>query len=166
MATPSKVNTIPISGRAGATIGGLVTLIVFVVGLFWAKWMPYAAKALRAQRTHHWSGSSILAVGGVRTGDGPTWHAATTFFHSYFSSIWQALLVALLISASVQALLPRSWLPRALNRRRLISSALAGGVASMPSMMCTWRPLRLPSRCGAMAQAPPQPLPTGSEIRC
>jgi uncharacterized protein len=53
MATPSKVNTIPISGRAGATIGVLVTLIVFVVGLFWAKWMPYTAKALRAQRTHH-----------------------------------------------------------------------------------------------------------------
>jgi uncharacterized membrane protein YraQ (UPF0718 family) len=50
----------------------------------------------------------------VRTGDAPTWHAATTFFHAYFSSIWQALVVALLISASVQAFLPRSWLPRVL----------------------------------------------------
>jgi uncharacterized protein len=119
------------------TIGVLVTLAVFVAGLLWAKWMPYAAKALRAQRTHHWSGSSILTVGGVRAGDGPTWHAAATFFHAYFLSIWQALVVALLISASVQVLLPRSWLPRALNRRRLVSSALAGGVASMPSMMCT-----------------------------
>jgi uncharacterized protein len=137
MAPPLKVNTIRISGRAGATIGILVTLVVFVAGLLWAKWMPYAAKGLTVQRTHHWSGSSILAVGGVRSGDGPTWHAATTFSHTYFSSIWQALVVALLISASVQALLPQSWLPRALNRRRLISSALAGGVASMPSMMCT-----------------------------
>jgi uncharacterized membrane protein YraQ (UPF0718 family) len=103
----------------------------------WAKWMPYGAKALRAQRTHHWSGSSILTVGGVRAGDGPTWHAATTFFYAYFLSIWQALVAALLISASVQALTPRSWLPRMLNRRRLISSAVAGGVASMQSMMCT-----------------------------
>jgi uncharacterized protein len=137
MAMPLKVNTIRVQGRAGVTMGVLVTVAVFVAGLLWAKWMPYAAKALRAQQTHHWSGSSVLTVGGARTGDGPSWHAATTFFHAYFSSIWPALVVALLISASVQALMPRSWLPRMLNRRRLISSALAGGVASMPSMMCT-----------------------------
>jgi uncharacterized protein len=73
----------------------------------------------------------------VRPGDHPSWHAATTFFHAYVSSIWPALVVALLISASVQALLPRSWLPRVLNRRRLVSSGLAGGIAGMPSMMCT-----------------------------
>ena len=134
MAAPLRVNTIRIPGVA---VGVVITLAVFVTGLLWAKWMPYAAKALRAQRTHHWSGSNILTVGGVHTGDGPTWHAATTFFHAYFLSIWQALVAALLISASIQALIPRSWLPRVLNRRRLISSALAGGVASMPSMMCT-----------------------------
>jgi uncharacterized protein len=137
MATPLKVNTIGIQGRAAVTMGVVVTSAVFFAGLLWAKWVPYAGKALRAQRSHHWSGSSILTVGGVRAGDGPTWHAATMFFHAYFLSIWQALVAALLISASVQALLPRSWLPRVLNRRRLISSALAGGVASMPSMMCT-----------------------------
>ncbi|WAC89676.1 permease [Mycobacterium sp. Aquia_213] len=124
-------------GRTSVTIGVLVTLGVFVVGLLWAKWTPYVGKALAAQRTHHWSGSSILAVGGVRAGDAPTWHAATTFFHAYFASIWPALVVALLISSSVQALVPRAWLPRVLNRRGLVSSALAGGVASTPSMMCT-----------------------------
>lgn len=132
-----NANAVRPAGRAGVTLGVLVASVVFVVGLIWAKWMPYLAKALTAQRTHHWSGSSILAVGGVRAGDGPTWHAATTFFHVYFLSIWPALVVALLISASVQALVPRSWLPRVLNRRHLGSSALAGGVASMPSMMCT-----------------------------
>ncbi|WP_118914734.1 permease [Mycobacterium shigaense] len=124
-------------GRATVAIGVLFTVAVFVVGLLWAKWAPYLAKALKAQRTRHWSGSSILGVGGVHPGDGPTWHAATTFFTTYLSSIWPALLVALLISASVQALVPRSWLPRVLNRRHLISSALAGGAAGMPSMMCT-----------------------------
>lgn len=123
--------------RRGVTIGVLVTLGVFVLGLLWAKWTPYLAKALTAQRTRHWSGSNILAVGGVRAGDGPTWHAATTFFHAYAAAIWPALVVALLISASVQALVPPAWLPRLLNRRGLVSSALAGGVASMPSMMCT-----------------------------
>src|ERR1700739_3203191 len=137
MAGPLRVNAIGSQGRVGIAMGVVVTSAVFLAGLLWAKWVPYAAKALKAQRTHHWSGSSILSVGGVRAGDAPTWHAATTFFHAYSSSIWQALVVALLISASVQALLPRSWLPRVLNRRHLISSALAGGVASMPSMMCT-----------------------------
>jgi hypothetical protein len=64
-------------------------------------------------------------------------HAATSFFHVYLASIWPALVAALLISASVQALVPRSWLTRLLNRRWQASSALAGGIASMPSMMCT-----------------------------
>lgn len=137
MTAGSKVGAVRIQRRIGLVIGVLVTLGVFVVGLIWAKWAPYVGKALAAQRTHHWSGSTILAVGGVRAGDGPTWHAATSFFHAYFSSIWPALVVALLLSASVQALLPRAWLPRVLNRRRLVSSGLVAGVASMPSMMCT-----------------------------
>lgn len=137
MAASLGVNAIRGRDRTGVAIGVALTLGVFVAGLLWAKWMPYTAKALRAQRTHHWSGSNILAVGGVRAGDGPTWHAATTFFHAYFLSIWQALLAALLISASIQALMPPSWLPRLLNRRGVISSALAGGAAGMPSMMCT-----------------------------
>jgi uncharacterized protein len=134
---PLSVNTIRAPGRGTVAIGAAVTLAVFVAGLLWAKWLPYAAKALKAQHTHHWSASNILTVGGVRAGDGPTWQAATTFFHAYFLSIWQALVVALLVSASVQALIPRKWLPRTLNRRGVMSSALAGGVAGMPSMMCT-----------------------------
>src|SRR6266702_274807 len=92
-----------IQGRVRVTTGVLIALAVFVVGLLWAKWTPYIAKALAAQRTHRWPGSSILAVGGVRAGEAPTWHAATAFFHAYFASIWPALAVALLISASVQA---------------------------------------------------------------
>jgi uncharacterized membrane protein YraQ (UPF0718 family) len=136
VAAPLSVNAIRAPRRGAVAIGVAVTVVVFVAGLVWAKWLPYAAKTLKAQRSHHWPAPNILAVGGVRAGDGPTWHAATTFFHAYFLSIWQALVVALLVGASVQALLPRSWLPRALNRRGVLSSALAGGLASMPSMMC------------------------------
>ncbi|WP_156689315.1 permease [Mycobacterium sp. Marseille-P9652] len=124
-------------GRRGGAIGVGVALAVFVAGLAWAKWSPYAAKAFALRRHHHWSASNILTTGGVRAGDRPTWHAATTFFHAYLSSIWPALVVALLISASAQALVPRTWFPRLFNRRRVLSSALAGAVASTPSMMCT-----------------------------
>ncbi|MEE6177636.1 permease [Mycobacterium sp. 050134] len=130
-------NARDVRSRAGLAVGVGVTLMVFVAGLAWAKWTPYAAKALKARRTHHWPGSDILTTGGVRPGDDPTWHAATTFFHAYLSSIWPALVVALLMSASVQALVPPTWLPRLLNRRHVLSSAFAGAVASTPSMMCT-----------------------------
>ncbi|OBH00073.1 permease [Mycobacterium sp. E3247] len=134
---PLKGKEIHIGRRGGVAFGVSVALAVFVAGLLWAKWLPYAAKAAAAHRSRHWPGSSILTVGGVHAGDRPTWHAATTFFHAYVSSIWPALIVALLISASVQALMPRAWLPRALNRRHPVSSGLAGGLAGMPSMMCT-----------------------------
>lgn len=137
MATPLKSKTIRSWRQPDVALGVIFTLAVFVAGLLWAKWLPYLTKALKAQRTHHWSASSILGVGGVHAGDHPTWHAATTFFHAYVSSIWPALVVALLISASVQALMPRAWLPQVFNRRGPVSSALVGGVASMPSMMCT-----------------------------
>lgn len=134
---PLKGNAIHADPRGNVAIGVFIALTLFVAGLLWAKWLPYAGKAAGAHRTHHWSGSSVLTVGGVHTGDRPTWHAAATFFHAYVSSIWPALVVALLISASVQALIPRPWLPRVLNRHGRLSSALAGGVAGMPSMMCT-----------------------------
>jgi uncharacterized protein len=137
MATPLEVNAIRGRRQPKVAVGVFFALAVFLAGLLWAKWAPYLAKAVRAQHTHHWSASSILGVGGVHAGDRPTWGAATTFFHAYVSSIWPALVVALLISASIQALLPRTWLPLVFNRRGPVSSGLVGGVASMPSMMCT-----------------------------
>ncbi|WP_197377184.1 permease [Mycolicibacterium baixiangningiae] len=126
-----------VASRRTVAAGVAITVGVLVAGLCWAKWTPYLGKAMTAARTHEWSGKDILGVGGVRAGDAPTWSAATSFIEAYVLSIWPALVVALLLSACVQALVPRTWLPRLLNRRRLVSTALAGGAASMPSMMCT-----------------------------
>ncbi|WP_422742799.1 permease [Mycobacterium sp. WMMD1722] len=123
--------------RRALLAGVAVTAAVMVAGLTWAKWMPYLGKAMSAARTHDWPAKDILAVGGVRAGDGPSWAAATSFFHAYALAILPALVVALLVSACVQAFVPRSWLPRLLNRRGLLSTAAAGGLASMPTMMCT-----------------------------
>ncbi|MBO0875241.1 MAG: permease [Pseudonocardia sp.] len=120
-----------------AIVGTLLAVAVFLAVLLWSKWAPYVGKAIGAWRDHGWSGSNILAVGGVRPGDAPSWHAATSFLSAYASAVWQALLAALLISASMQALVPGSWIRRLLNRRGRFASALAGGVASTPSMMCT-----------------------------
>lgn len=122
--------------RRATVAGAAVTLLVAGAGLTWAKWMPYVGKALHAAHTGQWSGSDILHTGGVTAGDGPSWHAATTFFTAYVGAIWPALVVALVLSACVQAFLPRSWLPAVLNRRHPVSSAAAGAAAGMPSMMC------------------------------
>jgi uncharacterized protein len=122
--------------RRATAIGVGVTLVVALAGLTWAKWEPYLHKAFAAAQTHAWPGSGILTTGGVRAGDAPSWHAASTFFAAYVGAIWPALVVALLLSACVQAFIPRTWLPKLMNRRRLVSSAAVGGVAGMPSMMC------------------------------
>lgn len=136
MVASSNAATASVGSRRAVTAGVLVTVVVVIAGLAWAKWLPYVGRAFAAARTHHWSGSDVLGVGGVRAGDAPSWHAAVTFLHAYVAAIWPALLVAMLISACVQALVPRSWLPRLLNRHGAVSSAAVGGVASMPSMMC------------------------------
>ncbi|WNG85311.1 permease [Mycobacterium sp. ITM-2016-00317] len=90
-----------------------------------------------------------------RGGDAPSWHAATTFFHAYVGAIWPALLVALLLSACVQAFVPRSWLPRLLNRSNPFTSAVSGGAAGMPSMMCACcaAPVAVTLRRGGVNQA-------------
>jgi uncharacterized membrane protein YraQ (UPF0718 family) len=123
--------------RRIAAAGVLLALVVAVAALLWAKWLPYEAKVATLSGTHTWSGTSVLAVGGVQPGDAPSWHAATTFFTTYLQAIWKALVAALLISAAVQAFVPRAWLLRLLNRPGRLRSAAVGGLVSTPSMMCT-----------------------------
>ncbi len=124
--------------RPDVAIGVSVTAAVFVVGLLWAKWAALRGqgRAGRADRTAGREPASSPSAGcapaTVRPGTPPRRSFTPTFRRS-----GRLCVVALFVSASVQALLPRTWLPRVLNRRRLLSSALAGGAAAMPSMMCT-----------------------------
>ncbi|MBC3192813.1 permease [Pseudonocardia sp. C8] len=120
-----------------AVVGVLLAAVLFVVVLLWSKWLPYTAQAVRVWDLGTWSGTNVWGAGGVRPGDPPSWHAATSFVVAYGQAVWKALLAALLISAALQALVPRGWMPRLLNRRSRLASALAGGLGSTPSMMCT-----------------------------
>jgi uncharacterized membrane protein YraQ (UPF0718 family) len=118
-------------------VAAIVAALVIAVGtLLWSKWLPYQARVRELSAGHTWSGSSILRAGGVQAGDPPSWSAATTFTWAYLQAVWKALVAALLISAAVQALIPRGWLLRVLNRRSRAAGALAGGLAATPSMMC------------------------------
>ncbi|AGL16825.1 permease [Actinoplanes sp. N902-109] len=123
--------------RVRLAVGVAVAAALAVGLLLWAKWWPYAAKVPGLAASGAWPGSDILRVGGVEAGDAPSWGAATSFTRAYGEAVWRALLAALLISAALQTLVPRSWLLRVLNRRGVLRSALAGGLAGTPSMMCT-----------------------------
>lgn len=115
----------------------VVAALVAVAVLLWSKWIPYAGRTLDALASSTWDGSDVLAVGGVRPGDSPSWQAGVSFVVAYGQAVWKALVAALLIGAAVQSLVPHGWLLRMLNRRGRVASAFAGGLAGTPSMMCT-----------------------------
>ncbi len=111
-------------------------VIVFVaavgLGLYYVKWMPYFNRAFVAA-THHSIGASIL-TGKDTAPPAVGWQAAWSYTIAYFKSVWQAVILGLLIGSGVQALLPCSWLMRVLGHPRFASTAIAG-LASVPSMM-------------------------------
>ncbi|HEY1699926.1 MAG TPA: permease [Trebonia sp.] len=118
-------------------IAGLVVLaIVFIAGLAWAKWIPYGHKASAISVTHAWPGTSMFADSG-KPGSAPTLSGAWHFTWTYFQEVWEGFLVALVVAAVFDALVPRSWLLTVLNRRTSLGQAVAGSVAALPSLMCT-----------------------------
>lgn len=130
--------TTPGTGNRRVLIIGIgVTVLIAVAALLWSKWVPYTIKLAQISGTGAYPGSSILTVGGVEAGDPPSWGAALSFTAAYSSAVWKALLTALLIAAAMQTLVPRQWLLRVLDRPGRLGSAMAGGLASTPTMMCT-----------------------------
>ncbi|HEU0230921.1 MAG TPA: permease [Burkholderiaceae bacterium] len=114
--------------------GIAVFLLLAVVGLFYVKWSPYYDRAFVAAQMHS-IGQSMLTAG-ADTVPAPSLRAALDYAWAYGRSIWQALLLGLLLGSAMQALLPahlvRKWLGAASNR-----SVLAATLLSVPSMMCT-----------------------------
>lgn len=131
---------VPDAERRRAILTGLVGVavlaVVLVLGLVWAKWLPYLAKAGTLSDTRSWSGSPIFSAAG-HAGAAPSVAGALHFARDYGEAIWRALLVALLVAAAVDALVPRNWLLAVVGRRGRGAQVLSGGLASLPSMMCT-----------------------------
>lgn len=110
-----------------------VALLVAAVGLTWAKWVPYSERAVGIANSGRYPGKSLLTAG---AGESPL-ARAWDFTWTYTQAIWPALLVALVISACVDVLVPREWMLRVLKRRTSLGGSVAGGLAAMPGMMCT-----------------------------
>lgn len=117
-------------------IGIGIFAIIFTAVLFWSKWAPYTEKALTTSESRTWDGSVIFDASGP-AGTAPTVAGAWEFTLAYSSSVWRAAVAGLLIAAAIDALVPRTWLLRFLNRRTGPGQAIAGGLTSLPSMMCT-----------------------------
>jgi uncharacterized membrane protein YraQ (UPF0718 family) len=114
----------------------LVLAALLVAGMLWAKWVPYARKASGLADTHSWAGGAIFSKSG-EAGAAPSLSGAWHFTTAYFKSVWHAALVALLVAAAIDALVPRAWLLKVMNRRTAFGQALAGGSVALPSLMCT-----------------------------
>ncbi|MCD1287041.1 permease [Brevibacterium sp. GP-SGM9] len=114
-------------------VGLGVLAAVLVIGLSWSKWMPYWDKAWTMSQTSVWDGTPLFDAAGETISLAGAWD----FTLVYFTAVWKALLVALLIAAAIDALVPRDWLLRLMNRRSHTGQALVGAALSTPSMMCT-----------------------------
>lgn len=114
--------------------GIFLFFLVAVSGLFWAKWEPYYHKILTVAEKHS-LGKSIL-TGQASEMPAPSWEAAWAYSVTYFSAIWKALLVAMILASLVQVLLPRDWLERTLGKASF-GNTVKGGLLSLPGMMCT-----------------------------
>ncbi|WP_210651092.1 permease [Nocardioides sp. SYSU D00065] len=118
--------------RAG--IAGLLALtVVFTVGFAWSKWVPYWDRTLALDAVPAWPSPPIFDA----AGDVPSLRGTWDFTVAYLDAVWRAVLVGLLVAAAVDALVPRGWVTRVLNRRSPVGQAAAGGAASLPSMMCS-----------------------------
>jgi uncharacterized membrane protein YraQ (UPF0718 family) len=116
-----------------AILGLAVFAALLIAGLLWAKWVPYEHRLGVISSTDAYPGSSLLDAAGA-AGDGPSLRAGWDFTTAYMRAIWPALLVAIVVAAAIQALLPRRWLLAVLTGRL---GSVRGGLAALPTMMCT-----------------------------
>ncbi|WP_180982383.1 permease [Methylocella silvestris] len=114
--------------------GWMTFLLIAIAGLFYVKWFPYYNRAFVAAETHS-IGQSIL-MGKASGPPAPSLDSALGYAFAYGKAIWQAMVLGLLLGSAVQALIPANWVAKALGRTGF-GSVAAGGLLSIPGMMCT-----------------------------
>ncbi|MGH9045404.1 MAG: permease [Acidimicrobiales bacterium] len=123
--------------RRALAVAAVVLAGTAAAGLTWAKWYPYAEKLGKLWDTRVCHGPSIHSTGADATKTAPTWHAAWSFTVAYGQDIWVALVVAIVIAAAMEALVPRQRIVSLLTRRSALGGTLLGGLVALPAMMCT-----------------------------
>ncbi|MDQ2871562.1 MAG: hypothetical protein M3R35_00360 [Candidatus Eremiobacteraeota bacterium] len=114
-------------------VGGLLLFAALaVIGLFFVKWMPYWNKAHLAAHAHA-IGASIVS-GKSATPPAVGLPSAIAYGLAYFKAVWEALVLALILGATVQVFVPRRWLHRLIGAPNARSAAVAGAL-SLGGMM-------------------------------
>lgn len=109
-------------------------LAIALAGFAWVKWLPYYAKAFVAYSERNIGASILGGAEGVLPQ--PSWQAALDYAFSYGNSIWQAMVLGLVLGSGLKVLLPAPWISTALGRLGLRSTVL-GTLLALPCMMCT-----------------------------
>lgn len=122
--------------RGQGLVGAGIFAIVLILGLLWAKWLPYADKSATLLHTRTWKGGPIFSTAGS-SGSAPSIAGARDFWQAYFTSVWKAALVAIVVAALLESVVPRRWLISTLSRRSWWGRGVAAGALALPSMMCT-----------------------------
>ncbi len=118
--------------RSRLIAGTAIFVLTLVAGLLYVKWMPYYAKTFLAF-SHHSIGPSVVS-GTTATPPAVGWQAALQYAMTYYNLIWQALVLALILGATIQVLVPRRWIHRLFGRSDYRSVAIAGAL-SLGGMM-------------------------------
>ncbi|MBV9546216.1 MAG: permease [Chloroflexi bacterium] len=134
MATTSPAAPTTPAVRREALLGVGLLLLIAVVGLFIVKWQPYYLRAFTAANNHS-IGASIV-TGTAAAPPEASLLAAWEYARAYFLAIWQAMVLGLLLAATLESSVPSDFLVRWLGSGTRRSSLL-GGVLSLPGMMCT-----------------------------
>jgi hypothetical protein len=134
LATTSPVAPTTSTTRRDALLGVGLVLLIAVVGLYIVKWQPYYLRAFAAA-TNHSIGASIVS-GTAAAPPEASLQAAWDYARAYFLAVWQAMVLGLLLAATIESSVPRDLLVRWLGGGSGRSSLL-GGVLSLPGMMCT-----------------------------
>lgn len=129
-----QVTSTKTSGTRIAWYYPLSFILVAVIGLFIVKWSPYYDKAFVAATTHS-IGASII-TGKTAAAPTPSWESALAYATTYFTAVWKAVILGLLLGSLVQVVIPQDWIRRTLGGKGFGSTALAGA-ASLPGMMCS-----------------------------
>jgi uncharacterized membrane protein YraQ (UPF0718 family) len=127
-------NAMTVAARNVRTVRWSVFLLLAVAGLFYVKWFPYYGRAFDAAAQHS-IGKSIL-MGDASTAPDPSLAAALGYALAYGKAIWKAMALGLLLGSALQALIPATWIQRALGSATF-SGTVAGGLLGIPGMMCT-----------------------------
>jgi hypothetical protein len=120
------------SRRTEYLLGFGSLLVIAVVGLFIVKWSPYWARAFTVAGSHT-LGNPIM-YGAETAPPDASLAAALDYAQRYFLAVWQAMVLGLLMAATIESVVPRDWLARVLGSRSARTS-LFGGLLALPGMM-------------------------------